>query len=201
MHQHPYIWKILLDDILEFHLPSYMLLWQSWRHRLDLFSALLFLFLMTCALWLLTDYKTVALLRKLDRTIFPATQPTSLHVATADIPFTTCPCNPSFLLSDNTGYWQEHFNCLPLCLCGNQMNQLCSSVPGCCSSQNSLVCDYCNSLLSINLSDCPLYLLSRLHKVHNSAAILVFKACKWSGATSSLVTCQSQNRLQILKPE
>ena len=79
------------------------------------------------------------------------------------------------------------------------MNRLYSSVPDCWSSKNSLVCDYCNSLLScMNLSDCPLYLLSRLHKVQNSAAILVFKACKWSGATSSLVTCHSQNRLQTV---
>ena len=175
-----------------------MLLWQSWRHRLDLFSVLLFLVLKTCTLWLLTDYKTVALLMKSDRTIFLAAQPTSLHVATADIPFTTCPCNPGFLISDNTGYWQEYFNCLPLCLRGNQMNQLYTSVPNCWNSQNSLVCDYCISLLCMNLSDCLFYLLSRLHKVQNSAAILVFKACKWSCATSSLVTCQSQKRLQTV---
>ena len=50
----------------------------------------------------LNDDKTEALVMKLNRTIFPDAQPTSLRAGTADIPFTTCALNFGFFISDNT---------------------------------------------------------------------------------------------------
>ena len=55
------------------------------------------------------DDKTKDRLIKSNRTIFLDKQPTSLHVGITDIPLTTCPCNHSFTISDNTTQ-QAHFN-------------------------------------------------------------------------------------------
>ena len=48
----------------------------------------------------LDDDKTEALLIKLNRTTLPNTQPISLHVGSADIPFTTCARILDFMMSD-----------------------------------------------------------------------------------------------------
>ena len=59
----------------------------------------------------LNDDNTEALLTKSNRTIFPDSQPTSLRVDTAHIPFTTCARNLSSMIL----YYMtldKHFNCL-----------------------------------------------------------------------------------------
>ena len=120
-----------------------------------------------------------ALLKKSNRTIFPDDQPTSLRVGTADIPFTTCARSIGFMTSHNMT-WQANFNCLPFCL---RENRPISSTRQYLTAEASktVVCvfvlfklDCCNYLLS----GCPIYLHSRLQKVENSAAKLVYKARK-----------------------
>ena len=76
------------------------------------------------------------------------------------------------------------------------------------TATRTLVCDFVLSKLdcyNFLVSGCYFYLLSRLQKVQNSAAKLVFKAGKrdhvqplLQARSSSLVTGPSQNRLQTV---
>ena len=129
----------------------------------------------------LNNDKTEALLVKSQKTIFPDAQPTSLHVGTAAILFMMCAHNLCFI-SDNrtflqhkhilTVYHSAYMEIDALALSTNSLTVEATVTLACAFVLSRF--DYCNSLLS----GCPLYPLSRLHKVQNSAAKLVFKVCK-----------------------
>ena len=135
-----------------------------------------------------TDDKTKDLLIKSNRTIFLDKRPTSLHVGTADIPPTTCPCNHSFTISGNIYMTQQaHFNST----FSRKADESAPSSSACLlSNQNSLLC-LCSlqvRLVSFSSTLLPLCLLSRLQKVQNSAVTLVFKAHKCSHVQPLLQT-------------
>ena len=111
----------------------------------------------------LNDDKTEALLVKSNRTIFPDAQPASLRAGTADIPFLTCAHNLRLMISDN-----KHIStvCHSVTV---KIRRICSIRQYLMVKVARTVCVFilsklkcCNSLLSCALSDCPLYLLSRL---------------------------------------
>ena len=114
----------------------------------------------------LNDDKTEAVLIKSSRTTFPNAQPTSLRVGSADILFTTCARNLGFTISNNMSLDKHISN---VCRSAyveirriGSIRQYLTKTLACAFVLSKL--DHCNSLLS----NCPLYIFSRLQKVQNS---------------------------------
>jgi hypothetical protein len=137
----------------------------------------------------LNDDKTEALLFSKPGS-FSAALPSSLQIGSTIISFSSHARDLGFILSSDMSLDKQVAN-----ICRSAYFELyrISSIRQYLSQQitNILVCafvlsklDYCNSLLS----GCPVYLLTKLQKVQNSAARLVLKARKRDHATPLLKT-------------
>ena len=126
------------------------------------------------------DDKTESLLTASNRTYFPNPPPTSIHIGNTDIPFSSQEKNLGVTLSSNLSMEKHVTN---VCRFAYVEIRRISNIRHYVTTDATklLVCvfvlsklDYCDSLLS----SCPNQFLSKLQKVQNSVANLVFKARK-----------------------